>query len=112
MESALLFIALIIALIFGWSMFGGILNIIVAVILWMFIGNIAGHIIRGEDYGVAGNIALGLVGGIVGGFLLRLVGLGFVLHIWLLGPIVAGVIGAIITVYLTRWMIDSAEKKA
>lgn len=112
MESALLFIALIIALIFGWSMFGGILNIIVAVILWMFIGNIAGHIIRGEDYGVAGNIALGLVGGIVGGFLLRLIGLGGILHIWILGPIIAGVIGAVITVYLTRWIIDSAEKKA
>ncbi len=64
MESALLFFALIIALIFGWGMFGGILQLILALILWMFIGNIAGHLIRGEDYGVAGNIALGLVGGI------------------------------------------------
>ena len=107
MESAFLFIALIIALIFGWGMFGGILGILLAIILWMFIGNIAGHMIRGEDYGVAGNIALGLMGGIFGSFLLRLIGLGFILNIWLLGQIVSGVIGAVLLVYITRWTIDS-----
>lgn len=111
MESALLFIALIIALLFGWSMFGGILQLLMALVLWMFIGNIAGHIIRGEDYGVASNIALGLVGGIVGAVLIRLIGLGGILHIWLLGPVLAGVIGAVITVYLTRWIVDSSAKK-
>lgn len=107
MESAFLFIALIIALIFGWGMFGGILGILLAIILWMFIGNIAGHMIRGEDYGVAGNIALGLMGGIFGSFLLRLIGLGFILNIWILGQIVSGVIGAVLLVYITRWTIDS-----
>ena len=106
MESALLFFALILALIFGWGMFGGILQLLVAIILWMFIGNIAGHMIRGEDYGVAGNIALGLVGGIFGAFLLRLFGLGFVLNVWILGQIISGVIGAVLLVYITRWTID------
>ena len=106
MESALLFFALIIALVLGWGMFGGILQLLLALILWMFIGNIAGHLIRGEDYGVAGNIALGLVGGIFGGFLLRLFGLGFVLNIWVLGQILSGIIGAILLVYLTRWTVD------
>lgn len=106
MESAILFFALIIALIFGWGMFGGIFKFLLALILWMFIGNIAGHMIRGEDYGVAGNIALGLVGGIFGGIILRLFGLGFVLNIWILGQIVSGVIGAVILVYITRWTVD------
>lgn len=107
MESAFLFIALIIALILGWGMFGGIFGILLAIILWMFIGNIAGHMIRGEDYGVAGNIALGLMGGIFGSFLLRLIGLEFILNIWILGQIVSGVIGAVLLVYITRWTIDS-----
>ncbi|MGB7337577.1 MAG: hypothetical protein WBC91_01705, partial [Phototrophicaceae bacterium] len=71
-----------------------------------FIGNIAGHMIRGEDYGVAGNIALGLVGGIVGAFILRLFGMGFILNIWLLGQILSGVIGAVLLVYITRWTLD------
>lgn len=106
MESVLLFFALIIALIFGWGMFGGILQLLLALILWMFIGNIAGHLIRGEDYGVAGNIALGLVGGIFGGFLLNLIGLGFILNIWILGQFLSGVIGAVLLVYLTRWTVD------
>lgn len=87
-------------------MFGGILQLILALILWMFIGNIAGHMIRGEDYGVAGNIALGLVGGIVGAFILRLFGMGFILNIWLLGQILSGVIGAVLLVYITRWTVD------
>ncbi|MGB7338790.1 MAG: hypothetical protein WBC91_07860 [Phototrophicaceae bacterium] len=106
MGSALLFFAFILALVFGWGMFGGILQLILALILWMFIGNIAGHMIRGEDYGVAGNIALGLVGGIVGAFILRLFGMGFILNIWLLGQILSGVIGAVLLVYITRWTVD------
>jgi len=106
METAILFFALMAALILGWGMFGGIIKFIVALVLWMFIGNIAGYMIRGEDYGVAGNIALGLVGGIFGGFLLRMVGLGGVLNIWLLGPLLSGVIGAVLLVYVTRWTID------
>ncbi|MEM9952088.1 MAG: hypothetical protein AAF846_10830 [Chloroflexota bacterium] len=111
METGLLFFAFILALIFGWGLFGGIIDLLIAIILWMFIGNIAGHIIRGEDYGVAGNIALGLVGGIFGGFLMKLFGLGFVLNIWLLGQVVSGVLGAVILVYITRWTIDAQAGK-
>ncbi|MGJ3238725.1 MAG: GlsB/YeaQ/YmgE family stress response membrane protein [Anaerolineae bacterium] len=107
MESALLFFALIFAVMIGWGLFGGIAQLLLAIILWMFIGNIAGHIIRGEDYGVAGNIALGLVGGIFGAFLLRLFGLGFVLNVWIFGQVISGVLGAVVLVYLTRWTIDS-----
>jgi uncharacterized membrane protein YeaQ/YmgE (transglycosylase-associated protein family) len=82
------------------------LQFILALFLWMFIGNIAGYIIRGEQYGAAGNIALGLIGGIFGSFLLRMIGLGSLLNIWLLGPILGGVIGAVILVYLARITID------
>lgn len=111
MESALLFFAFLAALIFGWGVFGGVIELLLAVILWMFIGNIAGHMIRGEDYGVAGNIALGLVGGLFGSFLLNLFGLGFILNVWILGQIFSGVIGAVLLVYLTRWTIDAQAGK-
>ena len=106
MESAFLLIALIIAIWLGWSMFGGILQFIVALFVWMFIGNVAGYVIRGEQYGVAGNIALGLIGGIVGSFLLRMLGFGGLLNIWFLGPIIGGIIGAVIVVYIARVTID------
>lgn len=111
MESALLFFAFLFALIFGWGVFGGVIELLLAVVLWMFIGNIAGYMVRGEDYGVAGNIALGLVGGLFGSFLLRLFGLGFVLNIWILGQIISGVIGAVILVYITRWTLDAETRK-
>lgn len=106
MESALLFIALLVAIWLGWGMFGGIFQFILALLLWMFIGNVAGYIIRGEEYGVAGNIALGLIGGIVGSFILRFFGLGGLLNIWILGPILGGILGAIIVVHIARWTID------
>lgn len=106
MASALLFFAFLAALMLGGGMFGGVIKLLIAIVLWMFIGNIAGYMIRGEDYGVAGNIALGLVGGIFGGWLLRLIGLGGLLNIWLLGPIISGIIGAVVLVYITRWTID------
>lgn len=106
MESAFVLIALLIAIWFGWGMFGGILQFILALFLWMFIGNVAGYIIRGEEYGVAGNIALGIIGGLVGSFLLRLIGLGGLLNIWILGPILGGIIGAVIVVNIARITID------
>jgi uncharacterized membrane protein YeaQ/YmgE (transglycosylase-associated protein family) len=106
MESALLLIALLIAIWLGWGMFGNILSFVLALFLWMFIGNVAGYIIRGEEYGVAGNIALGLIGGIVGSFLLRFIGLGGLLDFWLIGPLIGGVVGAIIVVHIARWTID------
>lgn len=106
MASALLFFAFLAAVFIGWGLFGGVIKLIMALLLWMFIGNIAGYMIRGEDYGVAGNIALGLLGGVVGAFVLRMLGFGGLLHVWLLGPIISGLLGAMLVIYLARWTID------
>jgi uncharacterized membrane protein YeaQ/YmgE (transglycosylase-associated protein family) len=80
----------------------GILQLLVAMVIWMLVGNVAGQIIRGEDYGVIGNIALGLAGGFVGTLLFNLLGWQGILGLPIIGYIVTGVIGAIIFIYMMR----------
>ena len=102
MEVLALFIMILAAIFFGQSLFVGILQLLIAMIFWMFIGNIAGYIMRGEDYGVAGNMALGLAGGVVGSIVLRNIGFSSVANIPLIGGLIAGVFGAIIVIFMVR----------
>lgn len=79
-----------------------LIGLVISMILWMFAGALAGRLLRGEGYGVVGDIALGFVGGVIGTRLLWLIGLGGLVQIPFLGPILAGAIGAVIFVYLVR----------
>jgi uncharacterized membrane protein YeaQ/YmgE (transglycosylase-associated protein family) len=72
-------------------------------IWWVVVGLIAGwaagKIMRGGGYGVAMDIVLGIVGAVVGGWLLG--ALGF--HAYgLIGSIVVAIIGATFLIWLTR----------
>lgn len=102
MGAAFLVFALAIAGFIGWQLFGGIIQVAIALVIWMIIGNIAGNMIRGKDYGVVANIGLGLAGGIIGAIALNVIGLGGILGIPLLGGIVGGVFGAVILIFAVR----------
>ena len=80
----------------------GLVQLIIAMFIWMFVGNVAGQIIRGEDYGVMGNIALGLAGGFVGTHLFRILGWHSILGLPVIGYIIAGVVGALLFIYMMR----------
>ena len=72
------------------------------VIFWIFIGLIAGwpsHVILGGRGGILGNIAVGLVGAIVGGFLFDKLNLHVVPDFW--GNLITATIGAVI--FLVIW---------
>ncbi|HEX2905589.1 MAG TPA: hypothetical protein VHO69_01920 [Phototrophicaceae bacterium] len=77
-------------------------GLLIALLVWMLAGMFAGRLLRGRGYGPLGDILLGLIGGAVGSFVLRLVGLGWVDNIVLVGDVLVGVIGAVIVVYLVR----------
>jgi uncharacterized membrane protein YeaQ/YmgE (transglycosylase-associated protein family) len=74
---------------------------ILRLIGWMFAGALAGRILRGEGYGPIADIALGIIGGIVGTLLFSLIGLGWMAEATLLS-ILVGAVGAVIFVYLVR----------
>lgn len=103
-------IALVAMLIFAYILFGvifgaviSIVNFAVMILVWIFIGWLAGQLIRGKGYGPIGDAALGIGGGIVGSVVLRLIGQTN----WndgLVGGIVVGTIGAVILVALVRFV--------
>ena len=72
-------------------------------ILWILIGLIAGwaagKIMKGSGYGILADIGLGIVGAIVGGFLLNLLGVhGY----GIVGSIVVATLGAIFLIWVSR----------
>ena len=72
------------------------------VIAWIFVGLIAGwlaHVILGGRGGIFGNLAVGLVGAIVGGFLFAKLNLHVMPDFW--GNLITATIGAII--FLAIW---------
>lgn len=80
----------------------GLLGIALVALFWMLTGNLAGHLLRGDDFGVLGNMALGFVGGIFGTIVFALFGLWGIISIPLIGPLIAGVFGAVLFVGLVR----------
>jgi uncharacterized membrane protein YeaQ/YmgE (transglycosylase-associated protein family) len=76
---------------------------ITSLIWWVVVGLIAGwaagKIMRGGGYGAVMDIILGIVGAVVGGWLLGAIGI----HAGgLIGTIVVAIIGAIFLIWLTR----------
>jgi uncharacterized membrane protein YeaQ/YmgE (transglycosylase-associated protein family) len=77
------------------------LGIIVWIIIGLVAGWLAGQIMKGSGYGLIGDLVLGLVGAVVGGWLVGLVApaaepTGF------LGSIIVATIGAIVLIFIAR----------
>ena len=78
------------------------------IIFWLIFGAIAGwlagKIMRGGGFGLLGNIVVGVVGAMIGGTLLRMIGLPPVSSV---GSLISDVVGACVLLYLV-----SLAKKA
>ena len=76
---------------------------ILAPIMWVIIGLIAGwaagKIMKGSGYGVVMDIILGVVGAVVGGWLMGLLG---IYSGSLIGTIIIAIIGAMFLIWLSR----------
>ncbi len=74
-----------------------------AIVWWVIVGLIAGwaagRIMKGGGYGPAMDILLGIVGAVVGGWLLGLLGI----HAGgLIGTILVAIVGAVFLIWLSR----------
>ena len=76
---------------------------IMSLVWWIVIGLIAGwaagKIMKGGGYGVVMDIVLGIVGAVVGGWLMGLLG---IYSGSLLGTIIIAIIGAVFLIWLSR----------
>ncbi len=95
-------ILLVIALIFiainvvQWG-FG----ILFAVIVWAISGAIASRLMGGDGAGLLGNLLLGIIGGAVGSLILDLLNIPLG-STPLIGGILVGLVGAVITIFVVR----------
>jgi uncharacterized membrane protein YeaQ/YmgE (transglycosylase-associated protein family) len=73
-------------------------------LIWIIVGAIAGWlaglIVKGYGFGLAGNIILGIVGAFLGGWLFAQ--LNIVITPGLIGTIIAATVGAVVLLLLVR----------
>ncbi|HKI45192.1 MAG TPA: GlsB/YeaQ/YmgE family stress response membrane protein [Balneolales bacterium] len=75
------------------------MSIIAFLIIGLLAGWIAGKIMKGEGFGMIGNLVVGIIGALVGGFVFSFVGL----HTFsFIGRLVTSVVGAIIFLYVLQ----------
>jgi len=71
-------------------------------LIWMLVigaiaGWLAGLVMKGRGFGIIGNIVVGIVGAVIGGFLFNAFGIAF----WgLLGSLLVAFIGAVILLFI------------
>jgi uncharacterized membrane protein YeaQ/YmgE (transglycosylase-associated protein family) len=75
------------------------MEIIWFILIGLAAGWLAGQFMRGGGFGVVGDIVLGVLGAVVGGFLFRLLGLSAG---GLIGSLVVATVGAIVLLALVR----------
>jgi uncharacterized membrane protein YeaQ/YmgE (transglycosylase-associated protein family) len=76
----------------------GIESIIVMIVVGAIAGWLAGKIVRGFGFGLLWNIVIGIVGAVIGVWLLRQ--LGFVPFAGFVGSIVNATIGAVVLLFI------------
>ena len=73
------------------------------IIWWIVVGLIAGwaagRIMKGGGYGMIADILLGIVGGVVGGWIVSMLGFAAGGMIW---TILIAILGAVILIWITR----------
>jgi uncharacterized membrane protein YeaQ/YmgE (transglycosylase-associated protein family) len=74
-------------------------SIILFLVIGLVAGWLAGRIMRGRGLGLVGDLVIGVIGALLGGWLFDFLGLSFG---GILGSLVTALVGAIILLYLLR----------
>ncbi len=75
------------------------LDLIYFLVIGLAAGWLAGKLMKGHDFGILGNLVVGVVGAVLGGFVFRLVGLAAT---GLLGSLICATAGAILLLFLLQ----------
>jgi uncharacterized membrane protein YeaQ/YmgE (transglycosylase-associated protein family) len=77
-------------------------SLIIFLLVGLVAGWLAGKVVRGGGYGLIGDMVIGVLGAIIGGFLLPKVGLGALVTVPIINAIVVATIGAVILLLVLR----------
>ena len=86
------------------------MDLLYFIVVGLVAGWLAGQFMRGGGYGLVGNIIVGMLGAVVGGYLFR--SLGASMGGGLLGSIVVAAIGAIVMLFVVRLFSRGARISA
>jgi uncharacterized membrane protein YeaQ/YmgE (transglycosylase-associated protein family) len=75
------------------------LELIYFLLIGLVAGWLAGQFMKGRGFGLVGNLVVGVIGAVLGGFLFRLVGLAAT---GLLGSLISATVGAIVLLFLLQ----------
>jgi len=75
------------------------MHLLFFLIIGLLAGWLAGQLMKGGGYGLAGDLVIGVIGAILGGWLLGEI--GFIAH-GLIGRLITATFGAVVLLYLVR----------
>lgn len=78
---------------------GSLFWLVLIILFWMFVGYLAGKLLRGRGYGPVNDLLLGIGGGLLGSVVFSLFGLNLG---GLFGTVLSGLVGAVLLVWLVR----------
>jgi uncharacterized membrane protein YeaQ/YmgE (transglycosylase-associated protein family) len=79
-------------------------SLIAWVVLGLLAGWLAGKLTRGHGFGCIGNVAIGLVGAVIGGFIFSALGINGLAGFW--GGLLIAIIGAAALLVLINLITD------
>lgn len=82
-------------------------GVVAWVVVGLVAGFLAGRVMKGEGYGLAGDLVVGLVGALVGGFLFEYFVQG---DLGLFGSILVAFLGACVLIFLVRSVRGSGPR--
>lgn len=71
------------------------------ILIGLAAGFLAGVVVKGHGFGIVGNIIVGIIGALLGGFLFRLLGLSATGKI---GELICAFVGALVLLFLLKFV--------
>ena len=84
------------------------MDVVWFILIGLLAGWIAGKLMKGPDYGLLGDLAVGICGALLGGFLFRLLRLQ---PMDLVGRLVTATIGAMLLIWLVRRLFSRRRRR-
>lgn len=76
-----------------------LLHLILFLAIGILAGYLAGRIMKGRGLGLVGDLVVGVVGAVLGGWLFRLIGIS---TSGLIGELLTALVGAVVLLYIVR----------
>jgi uncharacterized membrane protein YeaQ/YmgE (transglycosylase-associated protein family) len=76
------------------------MDIIIFVLIGLIAGWLAGQIVKGRDFGLVGNLIIGVVGAFIGGYLFNILGISA--GVGAVGSFITAFVGAVVLVWIIK----------